>query len=71
MSPRSAEFLEAANRRLMLARGALAEDPAGAISAAYYSMLYAARAALSEQDVYARRTPPPGTSFAGCSSSQA
>jgi uncharacterized protein (UPF0332 family) len=54
MSPRSAEFLEAAKRRLAVARGAIGEDPASALSAAYYSMLYAARAALSEHDVYAK-----------------
>lgn len=54
MSPRSAEFLEAARRRLALARGAIGADPAGALSAAYYAMLYAARAALSERDIYAK-----------------
>ncbi len=54
MSPRSQEFLDAGLRRLDLARGALDSDPAGAISAAYYAMLHAARAALSEQDVYAK-----------------
>ena len=54
MSPRSAEFLEAAVRRLAAARGAADMDPAGAVSAAYYAMLYGARAALSERDVYAK-----------------
>lgn len=54
MSPRSAEFLEAASRRLALARSAIDEDPAGALSAAYYSMLYAARAALSERETHSR-----------------
>jgi uncharacterized protein (UPF0332 family) len=54
VSPRSAEFLEAAERRLALARGAIGQDPAGALSAAYYAMPYAARAALSERDVYAK-----------------
>lgn len=54
MSPRSTEFMEAARRRLRLAGGALHTDPAGALSAAYYAMLYAARAALSERDAYAK-----------------
>lgn len=54
MSPRSAEFMEAGRRRLALARTALKTDPSGALSAAYYAMLYAARAALSERDIHAR-----------------
>ena len=54
MSPRSAEFFDAAKRRLGAARSALDEDPATALSAAYYAMLYAARAALSERDTYAK-----------------
>lgn len=54
MSPRSAEFLEAAHRRLELARRTTDVDPGGAVSAAYYAMLYAARAALSERDLYAK-----------------
>jgi len=54
MSPRSAEFIEAARRRLESARRSLAVDPGGALSLAYYSMLYAARAALSERDAYAK-----------------
>ena len=54
MSPRSAEFVEAARRRLAAARGALDADPASALSIAYYAMLYAARAALSERDKYAK-----------------
>jgi uncharacterized protein (UPF0332 family) len=54
MSPRSAEFYDAARRRLATARGALDTDPATALSVAYYAMLYAARAALSERDTYAR-----------------
>jgi uncharacterized protein (UPF0332 family) len=53
VSPRSAEFLEAAGRRLAHPPGA-DDDAAGAISAAYYAMLYAARAALSERDTYAK-----------------
>jgi uncharacterized protein (UPF0332 family) len=54
VSPRSAEFLQAARRRLALARAAIEPDPGGALSAAYYAMLYAARAALSERDMHAR-----------------
>lgn len=54
MSPRSAEFLDGAKRRLAGARGALDQDPGTALSAAYYAMLYAARAALSERDRYAK-----------------
>jgi uncharacterized protein (UPF0332 family) len=54
MSPRSAEFIEAAKRRIAGARAALSSDPATALSSAYYAMLYAARAALSERDVEAR-----------------
>jgi len=54
MSPRSAEFMDAARRRLEAARRAAESDAGTALSAAYYAMLYAARAALSEQDEYAR-----------------
>ncbi|MGI8513066.1 MAG: HEPN domain-containing protein [Solirubrobacteraceae bacterium] len=54
MSPRSMEFLEAAKRRLAAAPTALGDDPSAALSAAYYAMLYAARAALSEREVYAK-----------------
>ncbi len=56
MSPRSEDFLESARTRLVGARHALvAGDLDLAVSAAYYAMLYAARAALSEHDEYARR----------------
>lgn len=54
MSPRSAEFLAAARGRLVAAAAVVEEDPSTALSAAYYAMLYAARAALSERDVYAK-----------------
>ncbi len=54
MSPRSTEFMEAARRRLAAAETVLEEDPSTALSAAYYAMLYAARAALSERGVYAK-----------------
>lgn len=54
MSPRSAEFLEAARRRLRGARSVIDADPSSALSMAYYAMLYAARGALSERDTYAR-----------------
>lgn len=54
MSPRSTEFLQAARRRLAAAEVSVELDPSTALSAAYYAMLYAARAALSEQDVSAK-----------------
>lgn len=54
MSPRSAEFMAAAHGRLAAARSVETTDAAAAVSLAYYAMLYAARAALSERDVYAR-----------------
>jgi uncharacterized protein (UPF0332 family) len=54
MSPRSTEFLQAARRRLRAAETVAAEDPSTGLSAAYYAMLYCARAALSERDIYAR-----------------
>ena len=54
MKPRSAEFLDAAQGRLRAARVVIDEEPSTALSAAYYAMLYAARAALSEHDVYAK-----------------
>jgi uncharacterized protein (UPF0332 family) len=55
MSPRSEEFMDQARDRAELARVALASGHLeGAVSAAYYAMLYAARAALSERDEYAR-----------------
>ena len=55
MSPRSLEFIEQARDRLTAARDALAaEHPGVAVSVAYYAMLYAARAALSEDDANAR-----------------
>lgn len=55
MSPRSGELLEGAREALRGARGALdAQAPARAASSAYYGMLYAARAALSEDDENAR-----------------
>jgi uncharacterized protein (UPF0332 family) len=55
MSPRSEEFVSSARERLRGARDALAaRHPDLAVSAAYYAMLYAARAALSERDKYAK-----------------
>ncbi len=54
MSPRSTEFMQAAHRRLGAATVAIDADPSTALSAAYYAMLYAARAALSERDIYAK-----------------
>jgi uncharacterized protein (UPF0332 family) len=55
MSPRSQEFFAEAERRL--AAATLVRERglnAAAVSAAYYAMLYAARAALSEHDRIAR-----------------
>lgn len=55
MSPRSQEFMDSARERLTLAATALESSLlGGATSAAYYAMLYAARAALSERDLYAK-----------------
>jgi uncharacterized protein (UPF0332 family) len=55
VSPRSEEFIEQARDRLAAAREALAAGHLGvAVSVAYYSMLYAARATLSEDDENAR-----------------
>jgi uncharacterized protein len=55
MSPRSEEFMVQAGERLEAARNALAAGHFSvAVSVAYYSMLYAARAALSEDEESAR-----------------
>lgn len=55
MSPRSAEFFAEAQSRLAAARRELAAgDPSSSVSLAYYAMLYAARAALSEENRYAK-----------------
>lgn len=55
MSPRSEEYLESARARLaMLDDASPADHPVGAIGLAYYAMLNAARAALSERDRNAR-----------------
>jgi uncharacterized protein (UPF0332 family) len=55
VSPRSAEFLASAHERVASARSQLESGhPETAASTAYYAMLYAARAALSERDRYAR-----------------
>jgi uncharacterized protein (UPF0332 family) len=54
MSPRSDEFMQAGRKRLAAARAAIEDDTSTALSAAYYAMLYAARAALSEQDTAAK-----------------
>ena len=55
MSPRSEEFMDQARDRATIAREILASGHLeGAVSAAYYAMLYAARATLSEDDKYAR-----------------
>ena len=55
MSPRSDEFMAQARDRAAMAREVLNNGHLeGAVSAGYYAMLYAARAALSERDEYAR-----------------
>ena len=55
MSPRSEEFLAGAHERIRAAHAALAAGfPSVAVSAAYYGALYAARAALSEEELYAK-----------------
>lgn len=55
MSPRSEEFMEQARDRLADAQVILeTAHPAVVVSAAYYGMLYAARAALSERGEYAK-----------------
>ena len=46
--------MEAARRRLAAAEVTLEQDPSTALSAAYYAMLYGARAALSERDISAK-----------------
>jgi uncharacterized protein (UPF0332 family) len=46
--------MDAARRRLAAARSAIDHDPSTALSAAYYAILYAIRAALSEREIYAR-----------------
>lgn len=55
MSPRSEEFMEQARDRLADAKAILdTAHPAVVVSTAYYAMLNAARAALSERDEYAK-----------------
>jgi uncharacterized protein (UPF0332 family) len=56
VSPRSEEMIDQARDRASVAAELLAGGHLeAAVSAAYYSMLYAARAALSEHDEHARR----------------
>lgn len=55
MSPRSREFYDRARERLEGAKKNLDQgEYAIAVGAAYYAMLYGARAALSERDRYAK-----------------
>ena len=55
MSPRSEEYMDMAEEALQVARLALSSHHyADAVSRAYYAMLNAARAALSERDLYAK-----------------
>ena len=55
MSPRSQEFYDRARERLDGARRIFDQgEYAIAVGAAYYAMLYGARAALSERDLHAK-----------------
>lgn len=55
MSPRSEEFIAEARDALAASRSLLEGGfYSRAVSAAYYAMLYAARAALSERELYAK-----------------
>jgi uncharacterized protein (UPF0332 family) len=55
MSPRSEEFMQAARERLADAQKIVdIAHPAVVVSVAYYAMLNAARAALSEQGAFAK-----------------
>lgn len=55
MSPRSEEFMDQARDRTAAAAELLQADHLEtAVSTAYYAMFYAAKAALSEDDEYAR-----------------
>lgn len=54
LSPRSDEYLAIARGRLAIAESAASTDGGAAVSLAYYAMLNAANAALSERDRYAR-----------------
>jgi uncharacterized protein (UPF0332 family) len=55
VSPRSKEFYDRARERLEGARKNLDQgEYAIAVGAAYYAMLYGARAALSERDLHAK-----------------
>ena len=55
MSPRSEEFAAEARERLAAGRDSIDAGHLGvAVGSAYYAMLYAARAALSERDLHAK-----------------
>jgi uncharacterized protein (UPF0332 family) len=55
MSPRSQEFYDQSRERLEAARKIFdLGEYAISVGAAYYAMLYGARAALSERDLYAK-----------------
>jgi uncharacterized protein (UPF0332 family) len=69
VSPRSEEFMTIARDAPLAARATLdAEVPTRPVSDAYYAMLSAARAALSEEDRYARPIVAVGSCSASCSS---
>jgi hypothetical protein len=58
MSPRSEEFMQQARDRVADAQAIIGTaHPAVVVSAAYYGMLYAARAALSERGEFAKTLP--------------
>src|SRR5687767_3247539 len=64
MSPRSAELLAVARERLEAAGALLERELWGpAVSDAYYAILYAARAALSERDRNAKTHRGTWTAF--------
>jgi len=54
MKPLTTEFLDTAAKRLHTAGTIADDDPATALSTAYYADLYAARAALHEHDITVR-----------------
>lgn len=55
MTPRSEEFAAEARERLAAARDSLDHNHySAAVGLAYYAMLYATRAALSERDLHAK-----------------
>lgn len=65
MSPRSQEFIAEARERLSVARDMIeGQHATAAVGQAYYAMLYAARAALSERGEHAKTHSGTWTLFA-------